>query len=148
MIALLLLAAVAAADPACTQVETVPGFEAWGHPAGSALAVVSEAALALQPATNVHFEPALARAPGDGTYGGFFPLTVTRAGRYRFALSAGAWIDLVSKGERLMSVAHQHGPACSGIAKIVAFDLQPGRYWLQVSEAKAPSISAMVSSAG
>jgi hypothetical protein len=149
MIPFLLFAAAIAADagpPVCIRMEPVAGFEGWGHPAGSSLAVGSAATLDLKPATGVKFEPALTRPAKDGTYGGFFPLTVTSAGRYRLAVSAGAWIDLVGKGARLKSVDHSHGAACSGIAKIVAFDLQPGRYWLQLSEAKAPTISAMVSS--
>ena len=86
----------------------------------------------------------MARPAKDGTFGGYFPVDVARAGRYRFALSQGAWIDLVQKGERLKSADHAHGPICSGIAKIVAFDLQPGRYWLQLSEAKDASIDVML----
>jgi hypothetical protein len=150
MMPLLFALAVAGADPAqpvCVRMEPVGGFESWGKPAGAALAVGSEATLDLKPATGVTFKPALARPAKDGTYGGYFPLTVASPGRYRIALSSGAWLDLVQKGERLKPVDHAHGPACSGIAKIVAFDLQPGRYWLQLSEAKAPTIGAMVSSA-
>ena len=144
MIALLLMAATAG-QPVCVRMASVPGFETWGHPAGAALAVGGEATLALAPAAKVHFAPVLARPARDGSYGGFFPLSVTKAGRYQVALSDGAWIDLVSKGKRLTSVAHSHGPACSGIAKIVAFDLKPGRYWVQLSNAKASTINAMVS---
>ena len=146
MIALLLAAAATTAQPVCVRMQPVPGFEGWGHSGGSALALGHPATLKLDPANKVHFEPALARRPKTGTYGGYFPLTIAKAGRYRVALSDGAWVDAVSRGKRLNSAAHGHGPACSGIAKIVAFDLKPGRTWLQLSEAKAPSISAMVSS--
>jgi len=144
---MLLFALAAAADtsqPVCVRKESVPGFESWGHPAGPALAIGNEATLALKPATGVAFKPALTRPAKAGTFGGYFPINVTQAGRYRIALSQGAWIDLVQKGERLKSADHAHGPACSGIAKIVAFDLKPGRYWLQLSEAKQASIDAMV----
>jgi hypothetical protein len=127
--------------------EPVAGFEGWGHPAGSALAVGSEALLSLKPATGVNFKPALARPAKDGTFGGYFPLDIATAGRYRVGLSQGAWIDLVQKGEKLKPADHAHAPACSGMAKIVGFDLQPGRYWLQLSEAKEPSIGVMVASA-
>lgn len=150
MMTIFLALAVAAADagqPACVRTEPVAGFEGWGRPAGAAPTVGSEATLALKPATGVAFKPALARPAKDGTYGGYFPLDIVKAGRYRIALSAGAWIDLVQKGDRLKPVDHSHGPACSGITKIVAFDLQPGRYWIQLSEAKAPSIGVMVSPA-
>ena len=76
-----------------------------------------------------------------------FPLNFAKAGRYRIALSQDAWINLVQKGVRLKTADHARGAACSGIAKVVAYDLQPGRYWLQLSEAKEPSIGVMVVSA-
>ncbi|MBW8744761.1 MAG: hypothetical protein JF628_10520 [Sphingomonas sp.] len=139
-----LAAATQAPQPVCVRMEPVAGFQNWGHPAGSALAIGSEATLALKPATGVAFKPALARPAKEGTFGGYFPIDIKQAGRYRIALSQGAWIDLVQKGTRLKSADHAHGPACSGIAKIVAFDLQPGRYWLQLSEAKQASVSAMM----
>jgi len=143
---LLVLAAAAANAPApvCVRMEPTPGFENWGHPTGTALAVGGEAQLALKPATGVNFKPALARPAKEGTFGGFFPVDVAKPGRYRIALSQGAWIDLVQKRERLKSADHAHGAACSGIAKIVAFDLQPGRYWIQLSQAKEATIGVMV----
>jgi len=145
MIALLFaVAAAQAPQPVCVRMEPVAGFQNWGHPAGSTLAIGSEAALALKPAAKVDFKPALARPAKDGTFGGYFPVDVAQAGHYRVALSQGAWIDLVLKGARLKPADHAHGPACSGIAKIVGFDLQPGRYWLQLSGAKQASIDAMV----
>jgi hypothetical protein len=139
---LMMLAAVAAdaSQPVCVRMEPVPGFQGWGRSAGSALAVGSEATLDLKPAAQVGFKPALERPAKDGTFGGFFPLTIAKAGRYRIALSAGAWMDVISKGDRLKSADHAHGPACSGIAKIVAFDLDPGRYWLQLSDAMVISV--------
>lgn len=143
---LFLAVAAAAATPApkCVRMEPVAGLDGWGHSTGSALAIGRQATLPLKPAKAVHFELALSRAAKPGTYGGFFPLTVAKAGHYRFALSDGAWMDVVSKGDRLKTAAHSHGPACSGIAKIVEYDLRPGRYWLQVSDAKAATIGAMV----
>jgi len=147
MISLLFILAAAAADrpqPVCVRMAPVAGFESWGHPAGSTLAIDSEATLALKPATAVAFKPALTRPAKEGTFGGYFPIDIKQAGRYRIALSQGAWIDLVQKGARLKPVEHAHGPACSGIAKIVAFDLQPGRYWLQLSEAGQASMNAMM----
>ena len=41
------------------------------------------------------------------------------------------------------SVTHGHGPACSGIRKMVEFDVKPGRYQLQIVNAPAASIHAM-----
>jgi len=147
MIPMLFVLAAAAAEapqPVCVRMAPTPGFENWGHPAGDALRVDKEATLALKPATGVAFKPALARPAKPGTFGGYFPIDVAKAGRYRIALSQGAWIDLVQKGDRLKPADHTHGAACSGIAKIVAFDLQPGRYWAQLSDAKEATISAEV----
>lgn len=132
-------------EPICVQHEVMPGFEAWGHPDGSALAIGGRGAtLRLSPATGVAYALAPARAPAAGSYGGAFPIAIAAAGTYRFALSDKAWIDLVRDGARIESGAHGHGVACSGIAKIVAFDLKPGTYIVQLSEAGAPSIAAMV----
>lgn len=149
MIALLFAAAAAAATPAqpvCVRMQPAAGFEGWGRAAGAALAVDKAAALKLDPASKVRFDPPLTRKPKPNTYGGYFPLTVAKAGRYRVALSERAWVDAVNHGKRLKSAAHMHGPACSGITKIVAFDLPAGRSWLQLSEGGTPAISAMVSS--
>ena len=146
MIAILLAmaAAVDAPQPVCVRMEPVAGFEGWGRPTGSQLSLGNEVTLALKPAADVDFKPALARPSKPGAFGGFFPIDVPIAGHYRIALSAGAWADLVSKGDRLKLAGHGHAPACSGIAKIVEYDLQPGRYWLQLSDAKSPNIGVMV----
>jgi len=88
---MLLFALAAAADtsqPVCVRKESVPGFESWGHPAGPALAIGNEATLALKPATGVAFKPALTRPAKAGTFGGYFPINVTQAGRYRIASMA------------------------------------------------------------
>jgi hypothetical protein len=147
MMAMLLVLAAAAADtpqPVCVRMEPAAGFEGWGKPAGDALSLGHEAALPLKPASGVDFKPALARPAKPGTFGGFFPVDVPKAGHYRIALSAGAWADLVRNGDRLKLAGHDHAPVCSGIAKIVEYDLQPGRYWLQLSESKSASIGAMI----
>jgi hypothetical protein len=92
MIPVLFVLAAAAADTpqsACIRIEPVAGFEGWGHSAGPALGVGSEATLALKPATSVDFKPALARPAKDGTFGGYFPIDIAKAGRYRIALSQG-----------------------------------------------------------
>ena len=147
MMPMLLALAMAAADrpqPVCIRMQPVVDFEGWGHPSGTRLVVGSEAMLTPEPAPAVDFKPALARAPKTGTFGGYFPLDVPKPGRYRVGLSQSAWADLVQKGARLKPAEHAHGPACSGIAKIVAFDLQPGRYWLQLSNAQEASIGVEV----
>ena len=68
-----------------------------------------------------------------GTKGGLLSFKVTRAGTYRVALGTAAWIDLLAGTRPVASVAHDHGPTCSGIRKMVDFELAPGAYVLQVS---------------
>lgn len=84
------------------------------------------------------------KAAGEGTSGGLLAFTVTRAGRYRVALGAGAWVEVVRNGRALVSAAHGHGPECTGIRKMVDYDLAPGRYILQLSGSPQPSLSVMV----
>jgi hypothetical protein len=79
-----------------------------------------------------------------GNFGGLFAVTVIRAGRYRIALGGGAWIDVVQGDRALASVAHDHGPACSPIRKMVDFDLAPGRYLLQIAGSTARELPVMV----
>lgn len=84
--------------------------------------------------------------PGDSTSnGGIFAFVVPTAGRYRIALGAAAWIDVLRGITPATSVAHGHGPACSTVRKMVDFDLQPGRYLLQVAGSDAASLRLMVS---
>lgn len=78
------------------------------------------------------------------SYGGLFAFDVPAAGRYRVALGSGAWIDVVRDGRALASVAHDHGPDCSGVRKMVDFDLQPGRHVLQIVGNNAAMLPLMV----
>ncbi|PZU60898.1 MAG: hypothetical protein DI547_00125 [Sphingobium sp.] len=82
---------------------------------------------------------------GTVSYGGMYLFKVETAGTYRVALGSGAWIDVLKGGQAMTSVAHGHGPDCSGIRKMVDFALQPGAYTLQVAANGAPSVRLMVS---
>ena len=68
--------------------------------------------------------------------GGMVSFTVARVGSYRVAIGTAAWIDVVKGGKALLSTAHEHGPACSGVRKMVDFKLTPGRYVLQIDGSK------------
>lgn len=83
------------------------------------------------------------RKPDVFKFGGMIPIEVKKAGRLIVALDAGAWIDLVRDGAVVKSVTHGHGPACSGIRKMVEFDVTQGRYQLQIVNAPTASIHAM-----
>jgi hypothetical protein len=83
------------------------------------------------------------RKPDVYKFGGTIPIEVKKPGRLVVALDAGAWIDLVRDGAVVKSLTHGHGPACSGIRKMVEFDVTQGRYQLQIVNAPTASIHAM-----
>ena len=83
------------------------------------------------------------RKPDVYKFGGMIPIDVKKAGRLVVALDAGAWIDLARDGAVVKSLTHGHGPACSGIRKMVEFDVTQGRYQLQIVNAPTASIHAM-----
>lgn len=122
--------------------KTIYGF---GEPRASDWPPLGAArtALTLHRAESLRYGVAPERAPDVHKFGGMVPIEVKTPGRLTVALDAGAWIDLVRDGARVKSVGHGHGPACSGVRKMVDFDVTPGRYVLQISSAPTQSIHAM-----
>ena len=100
-------------------------------------------ALPLHRFESLRYGVAPERKPDVHKFGGIIPIDVKRAGRLVVALDAGAWIDLVRDGAVVKSLTHGHGPACSGIRKMVEFDVTQGRYQLQIVNAPTASIHAM-----
>lgn len=161
-VAFLLSASAAGATPpengaACTAPVAPTGeLAAWTSPApakasgdaakleGSALAIGQAATLTLVPTPDVAFPVRPDNPGGSVSYGGLAGLHVHKAGTYRVALGAGAWIDVVSRGKALKSVGHGHGPECTGIRKMVDFKLKPGDYVLQIAASGKPEIAVMV----
>jgi len=81
---------------------------------------------------------------GSVSYGGLVGVDIAQAGTYRVALSSGAWIDLVKQGKAATSVAHGHGPDCTGVRKMVDFALTPGRHTLQLGANGDAQITVLV----
>lgn len=133
-----------------------PALAAWTP--GPSLAAATDAAsvahtgiklggrveLMLAATDTVRFVHAPGKPAAPGSFGGMLAFTVARAGTYRIALGTGAWIDVVSGTTALNSVAHDHGPACSGIRKLVDFELTPGRYVLQIEGSKDAATPVLV----
>lgn len=71
-------------------------------------------------------------------------LRITEAGRYGIAADGKVWIDIRADTVPLASVGHGHGPACSGIRKIVWFTLAARTYELALSKAEAASVRLLV----
>jgi hypothetical protein len=145
---LLLQTAPAAAAPVCTATVAPPaGLEAWSSAPGmtaDAIPTGKNVALTLRPVDGAAFPLTPARPPAPGTFGGVYHVTVATAGTYRVVLQNGAWIDLVRDGKSLTSAGHMEGAPCSGIRKIVDFDLQTGTYSVQLSGAKTPQMRILI----
>ena len=76
-------------------------------------------------------------------FGGVFALAVPHAAKVGIALSDGAWIDVINGDTAEATLEHGHGPDCSGIRKIVWFDLKDGIYRIQIEGAPKGSIRFM-----
>ncbi|PZO77611.1 MAG: hypothetical protein DI632_08755 [Sphingomonas hengshuiensis] len=59
-------------------------------------------------------------------------------------MGGGAWIDVVDGTHGVASVDHGHGPACSGIRKMVDFDLPAGTHVVQITGSREDSLTMMV----
>lgn len=152
----MMLAAMAMAAPATAQMAPAPvctapvappaAFASWVRPVsladGGTLAIGQATTLSLGTAPVFAVPPG--HAPAAGSFGGTLRFTVAVAGTYRIGLGSGVWIDVIRDGKPIASVAHDHGPACSPVRKIVDFALTPGSYALQLSGGKAASVDVMV----
>ena len=100
---------------------------------GSVLApgIAADLALADTPAVRYVVRPA--HPGGSVSHGGMLAFTAGSPGTYRIAIGSGAWIDVVRDDAALASIAHGHGPNCSGVRKMVDFVLQPGAYVLEIA---------------
>lgn len=87
----------------------------------------------LAPTPEVTFPVQPEKPGGTVSKGGLFAFDIAAAGSYVIALGSGAWIDVLKGDEAQRSVAHGRGPACTSVRKMVTFDLQPGRYVVQIS---------------
>jgi hypothetical protein len=83
-------------------------------------------------------------AVARGGLAALVPFEIRTQATYSVALSDGAWVDVVAGDKVMPSSSHRHGPACSGIHKIIDFRLQPGRYALHISAMTTPSVRVMI----
>lgn len=117
------------------------------HPGrfGNATLTVGKAVdAALVHTPEVHY-PVRPGKPGDSaSYGGIFAFDIDRSDTYRVALGSGAWVDIVKDGKTIASIAHAHGPDCSGIHKMVDFTLKPGSYILEIAANEQPQLALLV----
>ncbi len=149
-----------ATDPACANVRVAipPELAGWGNPTpvsagtkigeGATIEIGKAALVSLHPAKHLTLQPAPGKGAAAEGNGGTLALAVTNAGKYRVALSGGAWIDLIHDGKAVASSTHAHGPKCSDIRKTVNFTLAPGNYAIQLSGNESDSIALLVAKLG
>jgi hypothetical protein len=153
----MLVQSAQAQDAACTsKTVSLPGELApWSAPMPLLAGTASSGALpaistgqavdmALSAMPDVAFASEPGRAADPSTRGGLARIEISVAGRYRVALGSAAWVDMVAARGKLSSVDHSHGPACSGIRKIVDYHLNPGTYLLQVSGSPTATTRVLV----
>lgn len=141
----------ATTGPVCTEAAVLPAeLSGWASPmplvvgSSAELVVGRSVQTLLLPTARVRYSVAPETQGQAGTFGGVIPVTIATAGRYRVALGAGAWIDVVRNGRTMPSVAHGHGPACTAVRKMVDFDLVPGRYLVQIAGNAASGLTLML----
>ena len=130
-------------EPVCVRAgDLPPAFAKWNAAPSPTLEVgtpyiaTGRDPLAIKPATGA--------TSGHAGKAATATFLVVKAGIYSIGLSTGAWIDLVAKGKALTSVAHGHGPICTGLRKMVDFRLAPGSYTVQLAGMKADTTKVMI----
>lgn len=159
-LALLCSTGTALAEPAsCTPGTTsLPaGYEGWSNPTPLAAATdkagLSTSHLTLNHASavhlahtpDVHFLQRPAEPGGSVSYGGMIAFEAPKSGTYRIMLPNKTWIDVLGQAGLAVSTNHQHGPDCSGIRKMVDFQLPAGQYTLQLAGSGLEDMPVMVS---
>lgn len=123
--------------------EAVAGTQAFGAPS---LILGKPVTASLTPADHVQFAAPPAKGAAEG-YGGIFTVALKQPARVGIALSGPAWVDAIDGTAALASIDHGHGPDCSGIRKIVWFDLAAGRHIIQIAGSKTQDIRIMAADA-
>jgi hypothetical protein len=153
LLAALMLAQTAAACPAGA--EPLPAaLSAWAAGTSvSAKADVKEpptmvvgtpAEVTLHPAAHVELASKPGKPAATDSHGGYVTFVAAKPGTYRVALSNPSWIELLTNGKPVTSTRHGHGPRCSGMRKIVDFNLPAGLHMIQLSGSPDATMRVMV----
>lgn len=141
-------------EAACTKPDLPAGLEGWAPP--RSVKASSSASGAPNLVIGVGYQATLIPTPkvsyllrpekpgGSVSSGGILSFDVGETGRYRVALGSAAWVDVLKGTAAITSVEHGHGPDCSGIRKMVDFDLQPGRFTLQIAGNGGTTLPLMI----
>lgn len=102
--------------------------------------------VAFQPIGQLRLLVAPKRVPKPGSFGAEPSFAVPSDGLYRVCSDSSVWLDVVdsSTGENVKPVSWEEHPS-AGLHKCVVFRLKSGvRYTLQLSGAKAPRASVLI----
>jgi hypothetical protein len=140
--------ALMASTPAFAQ--TCPSPAGWDKPAkhlaarapamNFALPTGSSTLLELRGAKDVKLAVTTDRKAKPKTSAGLAALDVARPGKLDVILSNATYVDLVRDGRVLKSTGHSDLKTCAGFRKSVAFDVVPGRYIVQLTDAPARTV--------
>ena len=100
-------------------------------------------ALTLVPAAQADYVVA-PKMVTPGTFGGLVMLTVDKAGVYSVAIGDKVWVDIIRDGQTVWPAAHQDGAPCGAIHKTLDFQLDPGHYTIQLSNAPAATVTVEI----
>jgi hypothetical protein len=140
--------ALLVASPAVAQ--TCPSPAGWDKPVKHlaarapemkfALAVGTSNEIGLLPPKDVKLAVKGDRKPKPNSSAGLAALDVTKAGKLDVILSTATYVDLVRDGRVLKSTGHTDLKTCPGLRKSVSFDVVPGRYIVQLTDAPARTV--------
>ncbi|MES2291643.1 MAG: hypothetical protein V4530_18095 [Pseudomonadota bacterium] len=124
--------------------QTCPAPAGWDKPAKHLAARVPDMKFALATGTTTQIELRAAsdvnfavaeREPKPRTSAGLAALDVPKAGKLDVILSNATFVNLVRDGATLKSTGHNDLKTCAGFRKSVSFDVTPGRYIVQLTNA-------------
>lgn len=140
--------ALLVASPAVAQ--TCPSPAGWNKPVRHlaarapamkfALATGSSTLLELRGVKDVKLAAKGERKPKSNTSAGLAALDVAKIGKLDVILSNATYVDLVRDGRVLQSTGHADLKTCTGFRKSVSFDVVPGRYIVQLTDAPARTV--------
>ena len=129
--------------------QACPEPTGWAVPTRHVAAKNARLRFALEPDSSaqleLHVQRSVQLATKEGKSGwmnrfaGLAAVDVTKAGKLDVLLSQRAYVDLVRDGRTMQSTEHRRAK-CSGIHKVVTFDVEPGRYVVQLTDSQARSI--------
>lgn len=129
-----------------TELKWMKSAESQPVAAGAKLPAPPEKAmvLALEPMSAVTFPvaPTGKRKPEGVAYGGIvhFDSPSSAPGSYQVTMETAGWVDVIQDGKALKPTAHSGKSDCDGVRKSVRFNLDPGPFTVEFSNAKNDSI--------